>query len=139
MTDVSRVGEDHNSQPVNHEPGSRSTDGTDEVNLLDFLILLAKHKLMIASATIAAMIFAVIYALLLPDIYTGTARILPPQQSQSAAASMLGQLSGLAGVAGTSLGIKNSNDLYIGMLKSRTVADQIIGRFNLQALYKPTA
>jgi uncharacterized protein involved in exopolysaccharide biosynthesis len=33
------------------------------------------------------------------------------------------------------VGIKNPNDLYVGMLKSRTVADNIIDRFELQKLY----
>jgi uncharacterized protein involved in exopolysaccharide biosynthesis len=35
-------------------------------------------------------------------------------------------------LAGSSLGIKNPNDLYVGMLKSRTVADSLIARFKLQ-------
>jgi uncharacterized protein involved in exopolysaccharide biosynthesis len=48
---------------------------------------------------------------------------------------LLGQLGGLAGLAGNSFGIKNPNDLYVGMLKSRTVADNIIARFELQKLY----
>jgi uncharacterized protein involved in exopolysaccharide biosynthesis len=48
---------------------------------------------------------------------------------------LLGQLGGLAGLAGGSVGIKNPNDLYVGMLKSRTVADSIIVRFDLQKLY----
>ena len=39
---------------------------------------------------------------------------------------VLGQLGGLAGLGGDSLGIKNPSDLYVGMLKSRTVADNII-------------
>ena len=75
-------------------------------------------------------------SLLLPNIYTGTTKILPPQQSQSTAAAMLNQLGGLAGIAGPSLGIKNPNDLYIGMLKSRTVADSLIARFELRKLYE---
>jgi tyrosine-protein kinase Etk/Wzc len=48
---------------------------------------------------------------------------------------MLGQLGALAGVAGGGLGLKNPNDLYIGMLKSRTVADALIEQFKLQELY----
>jgi uncharacterized protein involved in exopolysaccharide biosynthesis len=107
----------------------------DEISLLDLLIVLAKHKKMIAVVTFGAAILSVVVSLLLPNIYTATAKVLPPQQSQSAAAIMLGQLSGLAGLTGSSLGIKNPNDLYVGMLKSRTVADNIIGRFELQRLY----
>jgi len=107
----------------------------EEISLLDLLIVLAKHKWLILGLPFVAAILAVIYSLLLPNIYTGTTKILPPQQSQSTAAAMLGQLGGLAGIAGQSLGIKNPNDLYIGMLKSRTVADNLIKRFDLNKLY----
>jgi len=41
----------------------------------------------------------------------------------------------LGAAAGGALGIKNPNDLYVGMLKSRTVADNLIARFDLNKLY----
>ena len=48
---------------------------------------------------------------------------------------MLGQLGGLAAAANIG-GIKNPNDLYVGMLQSRTVADRLIEKFKLQERYK---
>ena len=48
---------------------------------------------------------------------------------------MLGQLGALVGAAPAQLGIRNPNDLYVGMLKSRTVADSLIARFELQKVY----
>jgi uncharacterized protein involved in exopolysaccharide biosynthesis len=115
------------------QPGPAGDE--DEISLLDLLIVLAKHKKMIVGVTFSAALIAIVVSLLLPNIYTGTAKVLPPQQSQSTAAMLLGQLGGLAGLAGGSVGIKNPNDLYVGMLKSRTVADSIIVRFDLQKLY----
>ena len=47
---------------------------------------------------------------------------------------MLGQLGGLAAAANIG-GIKNPNDLYVGMLQSRTVADRLIEKFKLQERY----
>ena len=86
-----------------------------------------------------AAIGAAIVSLLLPNIYTGTARILPPQQSASAAAALLSQVSGglanLGGLTGGAFGLRNSSDLYVGMLRSRTVADNLIARFELRKLY----
>src|SRR5690606_22662276 len=35
-----------------------------------------------------------------------------------------------------SFGLKNPADLYVGVLKSRTIADRLIDRFDLQALYE---
>jgi uncharacterized protein involved in exopolysaccharide biosynthesis len=48
---------------------------------------------------------------------------------------MLAQFGALAGVASGAAGLKNPNDLYVGMLKSRTVADGLIQRFDLVKLY----
>jgi uncharacterized protein involved in exopolysaccharide biosynthesis len=108
----------------------------DEINLLDLLLVLAKNKAMIIKATLSAALLALGISLILPNIYTASAKILPPQQSKSMASEMLGQLGGLASLAGGSLGIKNPNDLYIAMLKSRTLLEKIAKRFDLQQLYE---
>ena len=111
----------------------------DEVSLLDLLIVLAKHKRIVLGVPLVAAIGAAIISLILPNSYTGTARILPPQQSASAASALLNQISGglgnLGGIAGGAIGLRNSSDLYVGMLRSRTVADNLIGRFDLGKLY----
>ncbi len=106
----------------------------DEISLLDLAIVLAKHKILILGLPFVVAVLAAGYSLTLPNMYTGTTKLFPPQQGQSAAASMLSQLGGLAGLAGGVAGIKNPTDLYIGMLKSRTVADNMIERFGLMKL-----
>lgn len=108
----------------------------DEINLMDLLLVIAKHNRFIIKLTAGAAILAVIYALLQPNIYTGKTVIQPPQQGSSSASALLGQLGGLAGMAGGAMGIKNPSDLYIGMLKSRTVADTLVQRFKLKELYE---
>jgi uncharacterized protein involved in exopolysaccharide biosynthesis len=52
---------------------------------------------------------------------------------------LLGQLIG-GGVSGggglaSALGLKNPNELYVGILKSRTIADRLIDQFGLKVLY----
>ena len=123
------------NSPNNHAPIIAESEA-DEVSFLDFLIVLAKRKTFILGTTVGTAMVAAIVSLLLPNIYTGTARLLPPQQNQSTASMLLGQLGGLAALSGASLGLKNPNDLYVGMLKSRTVADKIITQFDLQRLYE---
>jgi uncharacterized protein involved in exopolysaccharide biosynthesis len=133
--------------PDQADPGNR--DGatatreaqadSDEISLLDLLIVLAKHKRVVLGVPAVAAVAAAIISLLLPNIYTGTTRILPPQQSASAATAMLNQLGGalggFAGAAGGALG-RTPSDLYVGMLKSRTVADNLIARFDLNKVYE---
>jgi uncharacterized protein involved in exopolysaccharide biosynthesis len=107
----------------------------DESNLLDLAIVLAKHKRLVIGLPLIAAVAAAVISLLLPNIYTGVTKVLPPQQTQSTSA-VLAQLGNLAGLAGGAIpGIKNPNDLYVGMLKSRTVADNLIQRFDLNKIY----
>lgn len=117
-------------------PEGQLTENEDEINLLDLLVVLAKHKKFILGFPIVVAVLAAGITLLLPNIYTGTSKIVPPQQSQSSASAVLAQLGGLAGVAGGVAGIKNPNDLYVGMLKSRTVADNLVQRFDLVRVYE---
>src|SRR5688572_29241618 len=114
---------------------SNQAPADEDANVLDLLIVLAKHKLLLIGLPGFAAIVSVVIALQLPNIYTGTTKVLPPQQTQSTSA-VLAQLGGLAGLAGGAVpGMKNPNDLYVGMLKSRTVADNLIRRFDLNKLY----
>ena len=108
----------------------------EEISLIDLLIVLAKHKSMILKVTIAAALLAVGGSLLMPNVYTGTTRLMPPQQGQSSASALLGQLGGLAGLAGSAAGIKNPADIYIAMLKSHTVMERVVRRYNLQQVYE---
>lgn len=108
---------------------------SEESDLLDALIVLAKHKKLIVGFTFGVAVLAVIVSLLLPNSYKATAKLMPPQQSQSGAAALLSQLGGVANVAAGVAGLKNPNDLYVGMLQSRTVADSIIARFKLKERY----
>ena len=121
-----------NLEPVLSQPPE------DEVNLLDLLIVFAKHKKMILSVTFAAALLAAGLSFLLTIIYTASAKILPPQSSQSSSINSLmqAQLGGLAGAAGGALGLKDPNALYIAMLKSRNIGEKLAHRFELQKVYQ---
>ncbi|MFZ6016341.1 MAG: GumC family protein [Nitrospirota bacterium] len=116
----------------------------DEINLLDYLIVLLKRKRLIIGITLGAAIITAIISLIMPPIYRAETKILPPQQSSSSMAPFMSQFGGAADL-GSAHGvpipipvpvIKTPNDLYIRLLKSRPVLDNIIDRFNLMGLYK---
>ena len=114
----------------------RKIQAGDEINLLDIFILILKHKRMIISVTLMSAIITAVIVLVMPDIYLGEARILPPQQN-SVSSQLLSQFGGnLTSLAGGILGTSSSSDLYAYMLKSRTVYDRIIDRFDLMNIYK---
>ncbi len=106
----------------------------DEINLLDLLLVLARNWKMIVGTCVATFALACIYTLTLPNIFTATARILPPQQEKGGLSSMLGGMGDLAALAGVRVG-GSSGDLYVAMLKSRTIADAVIEQFDLMNAY----
>ena len=126
--------------PQSHEGVGAPYPPEDGISLIDLLIVLAKHKWLIIGLPLLVGICAAVYSLSLPPIYTATAKILPPQQGgQSSAAAMLSQMGGMGGSTGAALGMKNPNEMYVAMLKSRTVADNMIQRFGLMDAYKTAA
>lgn len=109
--------------------------GTANAVLLERLIVLANYKKRIVLIPLCGALLGAAASLAMPDMYLASAKLLPPQQAQSGAAALLSQLGGAAGLAGSVSGIKNPNELYVGMLRSRTVADSLIKRFDLMKVY----
>jgi tyrosine-protein kinase Etk/Wzc len=127
--------------PLNDAPSWEAPDDRDEVVLIDVLTQLAYRKWLIARVTGIAMLVGVTMCLVLPVRYTATTKIMPPQQTQSTASMMMNQLANigagsLAAVAGAGLGLKNPNDIYVGLLNSRPIADAIIRQFGLARVYR---
>ena len=101
------------------------------------LVILAKRKLFIILFVGAVAVLSVVISLLLRNYYTANSKILPPQQSQSmSTTAMMSQLGPLAALAGSTLGLRNPSDIYVSMLKSRTVEDNLVDRFHLMEVYK---
>ena len=118
---------------------SGAANHTPEGGFLDLLLRLAEWKTFILIFVFGAAVLAAIVALLWPKSYTAMARIMPPQEQHSSVASaIMGQLGPLAGMAGSSLAGfgKGQSDLYIYLLRSRTVADDLVNRFSLMSVYK---
>jgi tyrosine-protein kinase Etk/Wzc len=109
----------------------------EEVNLLELLQVIVTRKAFIFKACTAALVLSLCVCLILDNIYTATARLLPPQKDSGGGLSaLLSQAGGLAGLAGlASSGLGGSSELYIGILKSRSVTDAVIKRLDLQTEY----
>jgi tyrosine-protein kinase Etk/Wzc len=123
-------------------PSVQPTPSQEEgkIDLLDILLLLARRKRFIALSTIVGFVLGITASIVMKPTYTAMAVIMPPQQ-QSSASALLSSLGGLAALSGggsaaSALGLKSPGDLYVGILKSRTIADEIIGKFHLLALHK---
>ena len=116
--------------PVEAEPRAEK-----EIDMIDFLLLLARNKASILKLTVAATVVAVIVSFVLPKTYTATTTILPPEQSQSSASLLLGQVGILNALSSSDLGLKSPGDLFVAMLRSRSIEDNIIDKFDLRREY----
>lgn len=108
----------------------------DEINLWDLLQVVADNLRLLVLGPLAVGLVALGYAFTIKPTFTAETRFLPPQQQQSAAAAMLQSLGGLGGLAGAAASIKNPNDQFVAILKSRTLQDTLIDRFDLMNRYK---
>ena len=110
-----------------------------EINLVELLHVVVKRKRLIMKLCGVAALISVVGSLMLPNIYVATAKVLPPQKdSGGGLTAMLGQAGGLGNLAGlaSGMGFGGSSDLYLGILKSRSVADAVIKRLDLQKVLK---
>ena len=109
--------------------------------------LVWRNRRFIYRATAAGVLLSTLIAFLIPKRFQSTARLMPPDQGNAnmgmgmamlaaASGNISTQLgSGVSSMAGDLLGIKNSSDLFIGVLQSRTVQDNLINKFNLKKVY----
>ena len=78
----------------------------DEISLLDLLQVVADNLRLLILGPLAVGLLALAISFLVPPTYTAKTQFLPPQQQQSAAASMLQSLGSLGGLAGAAAGVK---------------------------------
>ena len=119
-------------------PVAGSIAKEDEISLLDLLIILAERKRVMLQVTAVFATLAIVVSLLLPKSYTATATLLTPQQNSSTSASLAAQLGSpgsIAALSGGSLALKNPNDMFVGMMMSRTVEDAVVQHFGLMQEY----
>jgi len=121
----------------NSPVAGQGINGGDDVSLLEILLVVAERKHIVFWVTAIFAILAVVVSLILPSSYTATATLLPPQQNASmgaALASQLGSMGGVAVLTGGSL-LRNPNEMFVGMLRSRTVEDAMVQHFGLMQEY----
>lgn len=111
--------------------------GTNWLEIVD--LLWADRRLLYRVAAVA-LVAAALVAFLIPKHYESKVRIMPPDQPGGAAAiisalASKGMPSGMGALAGSLLGAKNNGALFVDLLHSRTVQDDIVDRFDLQKVY----
>ena len=110
-------------------------EGPEPTEFLDLLLIVTRRKRFLATSIGGAFVLSIAVSLLLPRYYEARTALLPPQNSSTTTNVMAGQMAAMAGLSTRELGIKNPNDLYVGLLGSESVTNQLIERFRLQEVY----
>ena len=119
---------------------SHATEG------IEWLWMLWGHRRLLGRAIAVAFLGSLLVAFLIPARYESTSQLMPPDESTSGLVSLLasasggtggmgGMAGGLGGMASDLLGLKSSSEIFVGILSSRTVKDNLIQRFDLKKLY----
>ena len=105
----------------------------DEIDLRELFGVLWAGKIKIVAITAVFAIASVIYALSVPNQYKATALLSPAQSSGGGLSGALGQLGGLAAMAGVSLGGGESSEAQVAqeIMKSWSFIEGFIQSNNL--------
>jgi len=108
-----------------------------ELSLIDLLVVLVENARFLVTRSLGVGVVVLGIAFLITPSFTAVTAILPPREQQSTAAMLAAQLGAFTAAAGLGSGslLKNPADLYVALLRSRTVADRMINRFDLMTLY----
>jgi uncharacterized protein involved in exopolysaccharide biosynthesis len=112
-------------------------DEDDAIDLVAVFQKLRQSQRTIWKVSLGCLAAATIIAFLLPHRFTSEVAFIPPSLNGNAslASALSGQLSALG--AGDLLGAgKTSGDLYAGILKSRSIAGELVQRFDLKQVYR---
>lgn len=122
---------------MSQEMEPRTEPREDEIDLTKLFRVISRRSRLVMGITAASAVVAVVVSLLLPKYYKAESRIFPPQEKGgNLAAQLMGQAGGLIALAGGATPLKSQGELFLAMMKSRTVLDRVVDRFNLLNLYK---
>ena len=116
----------------NNASGAHQYD--DEIDLKELFGVLWTGKILIVAITAVFAIGSVLVALWLPNQYKATAVLAPAQADGGGLSSALGQLGGLASLAGVSIGEGSSSESQIAqeIMKSWSFVESFIVSNNLE-------
>ncbi len=98
------------------------------------------HRRFLGKAVLAGLCVGLAVAFLIRARYESIVQLMPPDSQSNSGLAMLAALTaktggGLGSVAGDLLGVKSSGALFVGILRSRTVEDRLVERFQLRKVY----
>jgi capsule polysaccharide export protein KpsE/RkpR len=131
---------DFSAEPAFRGQGApEAIAGAASAKLIERLRLLWGERRAVGRVTLGGLVLGTLLAFVLPKQYQSTVQLMPPD-TQSSSGAMLAALSAKAGggigaVAGDLLGGNSTGALFVGILRSRTLEDRLVQRFELKKVY----
>jgi hypothetical protein len=113
----------------------RQAARTQPGGLLLLQLLWAKRQVTMQWA-LAGFWGAILLTLVIPKQYVSTSRLMPPEAHSANKLALQELTGGLGSMAGDLLGVSSSGALLIAVMRSRTVEDRMVDKFNLKKAYR---
>lgn len=121
-------------------PETREEWQDDEINLLDYWRVLRKHGRMILGLVFVSVFTAGFYSyFIMTKIYQSTTSILAPKESGGGGAGLAAALAASGAgqfLGGLIPGGGSNRDVFIAIMKSRTMGQELVDRFRLKEYYE---
>ncbi|WP_109486316.1 GumC family protein [Occallatibacter savannae] len=132
----------HTGSAATREHQNEATAAGASPNWVVNANLLWQYRALFLKAAAIGALISVAAAFLIPKRYESTARIMPPESTGSSAA-LLAALAGrgaseygsIGSIAANLLAVRTTGPLFVDLLRSATVSDHLIERFQLQQIY----
>jgi capsule polysaccharide export protein KpsE/RkpR len=132
--------------PETKRPGNNGFHDVRESVNFDWAWLLWSKRALLWRFTWRGFLVAIVIALLIPKRYESTARLMPAENNSGSGLAMMAAMAGgtggsslgasaLSGLASGLLGTHDPGAVWSDMLRSRTVEDRIIEKFDLREVY----
>ncbi|MCK4956926.1 MAG: hypothetical protein KAS49_04775 [Candidatus Cloacimonetes bacterium] len=106
-----------------------------QIDILDVLLVLAKHKKFIFFTVLIVSVLAIVYSMLTPLYWTSKATILRSNNQSSSADLIANQLLG-SNLSFLGKSLNTQSDELINIMKSRSFAENVINEFNLEKYFQ---
>jgi tyrosine-protein kinase Etk/Wzc len=98
----------------------------ENYSLMPILLPLAEAKLIVVGFPMLVLFLVLMHGIFSTPYYTASTRLLPPQYNQNTIGRGLIGMGGESALGNSALNLKNPTDLFVGILRSRTILDGVI-------------
>lgn len=113
------------------DPGLVTMPNEDVITLADIVTLIRENRRLIACCVGVSLLLGLCYALFKTPEYRARVVVQPVEDEAGAASSLAGRFGGLASLAGINLGSGGNKEEYLGVLRSRHLAERFIERYQV--------